>query len=58
VNFIFKVIRKSNIGDYDTPVIWEGILDEFETKEAAEEYIKDQIKQKPYLKYDRLYIQE
>lgn len=55
---MFKVIRKSNIGDYNDPVIWEAVLDKFNTRSEAEEYIKEQIKMNPFLKYDRLYIEE
>jgi|HigsolmetaAR203D_1030402.scaffolds.fasta_scaffold82398_1 hypothetical protein len=54
----YQVIRKSNIGDYGDPVIWEAVLEEFDDKDEAENYKNNLIKERPYLRFDRLYIRE
>ena len=54
----YQIIREVNIGDYNDPIIWEAVLEEFDSKDEADDYKKSLIKERPYLRFDRLYIRE
>lgn len=54
----YQIIKEINIGDYNDPIIWEAVLGEFDSKKEVDDYKKSLIKEKPYLRYDQLYIRE